>query len=194
MNTRSFLPRTLVFPGVYDLLTLLGVRKGPPGVRKSLQRHSAYEISKKAKLDAPLTAVFGSYFPKDFSLLVLSKISHKASGYLFSITDTMKQTRMGLKYGNSTVFQYYDQNKSPGVASPSFNVQLSDDKWHHHAYSIRKNRITMYYDCRKKKSKPFKRSRHPVIHSNTVISIGSYFSIEDSFEVLFIIKRFMNTW
>jgi len=128
-------------PGVRNLLEIFGVTKVPLGVRRDVSRPTSYNITERANIYIPLSSIFRSEFPNDFSIIVTARLAEDSDGYMFTVSDIMGKQRLAIKLGRVTSFEYYDQNDLPGFKSPSFDIDLTDNNWHQFAFSIKHQTI-----------------------------------------------------
>lgn len=165
------------FSGVKDLLTLLGVTDLPSGVTRLKTRPEAYHIDQTANLNKQTSRIFSHSqgFPRDFSLIATVRPKTDNQGFLFTVVDLLGFVKLALQVGTYPVFEYADDQGKPGEESPRFAVELSDDRWHQLAYSVRGRTVTMYLDCMHVIQKVLDRNPRSRLGSNTVASIGKTF-------------------
>ena len=169
---------TLLVAGAKDLLSAMGVTSLPDGVTRLRGREDAYHIHQTANLNVPTSRVFSSMhgFPRDFSVIATVRPKKDNQGYLLAVTDLLGFVKLAVQVGTYPVLEYADEKGKPGEDSPHFAVELSDDKWHQFAYSIKGQTATLYLDCNHVIQKDLDRNSKSRIPSSTVISLGKTFA------------------
>lgn len=157
-------------------MEIFNIQSLPIGITRDVIRPTSFNITQRANLYSPLSSLFRMGFPIDFSIIVTARLPVDSEGYLFTLSDIMGKQRLSIKYGDKTKFEYYDQNDLPGFKSPSFDVGLSDGKWHQFAFSVKGHSIKLYVDCVHLVTKTLSRSQHPLVGVNLMAAIGPYFA------------------
>ncbi|XP_060077304.1 protein kinase C-binding protein NELL2-like isoform X1 [Ylistrum balloti] len=162
--------------GTRNVMEIFNIQSLPVGISRDVMRPSSFNITQRANLYSPLSSIFRTGFPIDFSIILTARLPVDSEGYLFTLSDIMGKQRLSIKFGDVTKFEYYDQNDLPGFKSPSFDVSLTNGEWHQVAFSIKGHSIKMYVDCIHVLSKTLSRSEHPSVGVNLMASIGPYFA------------------
>ncbi|KAL5010137.1 hypothetical protein ScPMuIL_012442 [Solemya velum] len=166
-----------LFPckGIRDLLDIFGVVKLPRGVSWSRDRKSAYYVTQSAQLFAPVSSIFKTDFPTDFSIIMVVKFPRK-TGYLLTLSDIMGKQKLAVKYGDRMKFEYYNGNDIPEIEIPEFDIDVMDDDWHFLAFSVQSDRIELYFDCESPITKPLKGFTTTTFGRNLVLALGPFFA------------------
>ncbi|XP_013922569.1 PREDICTED: collagen alpha-1(XI) chain-like [Thamnophis sirtalis] len=178
-----------------DVLKALEFHKSPEGISKTsgicINRKNskgsdvAYRVSKNAQLSAPTKQLYpGGKFPEDFSVLFTIKPKKGVQSFLLSIYNEHGIQQVGIEVGRSPIFLFEDQNGKPAPEDyPIFGtVNIADGKWHRVAISVEGESVTMIVDCKKKTTKPLKRSSPAVIDTNGIAVFGTRILDEEVFE------------
>uniref|UniRef100_A0A3B5MWE8 Collagen, type XI, alpha 1b n=1 Tax=Xiphophorus couchianus TaxID=32473 RepID=A0A3B5MWE8_9TELE len=177
-----------------DVLKALDFQSSPEGVRKTpgfctVRRGAkpdvAYRVTKNAQISAPTKQLFpGGVFPEDFSILFTIKPKARLQSFLLSIYNKQGLQQLGVEVGRAPVFLYEDQHGKPTPEEyPLFrSINLADGKWHRVAISVEKKSITIFVDCKKKLTKPLKRSDQAVIDTEGITVFGTRILDDEVFE------------
>ncbi|XP_064643405.1 uncharacterized protein LOC135497578 [Lineus longissimus] len=164
--------------GVKDLISILSLRSFPLGVSITPSRPQAFHIQQPSILNTYTTKIYPKKFPTDFSILLTIKPKLHNQGHVITINDVDGTLRLSIQAGINPVFYYSDKDNLPGKGSPRFFVNPSDGKWHQVAYSVKKDTVTLIYDCSLEVTRPLERGPRPTIGVNTITSLGSIFGDE----------------
>ncbi|XP_031662621.1 collagen alpha-1(XI) chain [Oncorhynchus kisutch] len=177
-----------------DVLKALDFHSSPDGVRKvtgycSHRRGSkpdiAFRVGKQAQISAPSKQLFpGGVFPEDFSVMFTIKPKAGSQSFLLSVYNEQGVQQLGVEVGRSPVFLYEDQHGKPSPEDyPLFrSINLADGKWHRVAISVEKKSVTIIVDCKKKLSRPLKRSDGAAINTDGIVVFGTRILDEEVFE------------
>ncbi|CAG5896467.1 unnamed protein product [Menidia menidia] len=177
-----------------DVLKVLDFQSTPQGVRKTpgfctLRRGSkpdtAYRVGKKVQISAPTKQLFpGGIFPEDFSVLFTIKPKAGRQSFLLSVYNQQGIQQLGVEVGRAPVFLYEDQHGKPAPEEyPLFrSINLADGKWHRVAISVEKKSVTIIVDCKKKVTKPLKRSDKAIISTEGITVFGTRILDDEVFE------------
>uniref|UniRef100_A0A3P8XJW6 Fibrillar collagen NC1 domain-containing protein n=1 Tax=Esox lucius TaxID=8010 RepID=A0A3P8XJW6_ESOLU len=177
-----------------DVLKALQFHSSPDGVRKApglcaFRRGSkpdiAFRVDKKAQISAPTRQLFpGGVFPEDFSVMFTIKPKSGSQSFLLSVYNEQGIQQLGVEVGRSPVFLYEDQHGKPAPEEyPLFrSINLADGKWHRVAISVEKKTVTIIVDCKKKLTRPLKRSDGAAINTDGITVFGTRILDEEMFE------------
>uniref|UniRef100_A0A3Q2GLF4 Thrombospondin-like N-terminal domain-containing protein n=1 Tax=Cyprinodon variegatus TaxID=28743 RepID=A0A3Q2GLF4_CYPVA len=164
-----------------------GIRKTPGfcTVRKGSKPDVAYRVAKNAQISAPTKQLFPGVFPEDFSILFTIKPKAGLQSFLLSVYNQQGIQQLGVEVGRAPVFLYEDQHGKPAPEEyPLFrSINLADGKWHRVAISVEKKSVTIFVDCKKKVTKPLKRSDQAVINTEGITVFGTRILDDEVFEV-----------
>uniref|UniRef100_A0A4W5M8B8 Thrombospondin-like N-terminal domain-containing protein n=1 Tax=Hucho hucho TaxID=62062 RepID=A0A4W5M8B8_9TELE len=178
-----------------DVLKALDFHSSPDGVRKvtGLCAHRrgskpdiAFRVGKQAQISAPSMQLFpGGVFPENFSVMFTIKPKAGSQSFLLSVYNEKGVQQLGVEVGRSPVFLYEDQHGKPSPEEyPLFrSINLADGKWHRVAISVEKKIVTIIVDCKKKLSRPLKRSDGAAINTDGITVFGTRILDEEVFEV-----------
>ncbi|MEQ2266722.1 hypothetical protein XENORESO_016522, partial [Xenotaenia resolanae] len=177
-----------------DVLKALDFQSSPEGVRKTqgfctVRRGSkpdvAYRVAKSAQISAPTKQLFpGGVFPEDFSILFTIKPKAGLQSFLLSVYNQKGIQQLGVEVGRAPVLLYEDQHGKPVPEEyPLFrSINLADGKWHRVAISVEKKSVTIIVDCKKKVTKPLKRSDQAMINTDGITVFGTRILDDEVFE------------
>uniref|UniRef100_A0A3B3CNR6 Laminin G domain-containing protein n=1 Tax=Oryzias melastigma TaxID=30732 RepID=A0A3B3CNR6_ORYME len=177
-----------------DILKALDFQSSPEGVRKApgfcaFRRGSkpdvAFRVSKSVQISAPTKQIFpGGAFPEDFSIMFTIKPKAGRQAFLLSVYNQQGIQQLGVEVGRGPLFLYEDQHGSPPPEEyPLFrSINLADGKWHRVALSVEKKSVTIIVDCKKKLTKPLKRSDRAVISTEGITVFGTRILDDEVFE------------
>uniref|UniRef100_A0A8C8FSW3 Thrombospondin-like N-terminal domain-containing protein n=1 Tax=Oncorhynchus tshawytscha TaxID=74940 RepID=A0A8C8FSW3_ONCTS len=165
-----------------------GVRKvtGFCTHRRGSKPDIAFRVGKQAQISAPSMQLFpGGAFPEDFSVMFTIKPKAGRQSFLLSVYNEQGVQQLGVEVGRSPVFLYEDQHGKPSPEDyPLFrSINLADGKWHRVAISVEKKSVTIIVDCKKKLSRPLKRSDGAAINTDGITVFGTRILDEEVFEV-----------
>ncbi|CAB1326822.1 unnamed protein product [Coregonus sp. 'balchen'] len=108
-----------------------------------------------------------------------------SQSFLLSVYNEKGVQQLGVEVGRSPVFLYEDQHGKPAPEEyPLFrSINLADGKWHRVAISVEKKSVTIIVDCKKKLSRPLKRSDGAAINTDGITVFGTRILDEEVFEV-----------
>ena len=164
----------LNFPGPSDLIDKFKMNRLPFGVYKHANRSRAFQITPQAKLFIPVSSLYPVTFPRDFSLVLTTKLSPGFRGYLLTVNDIRGRQRIGIHFSTIIKFEYLDYHEGR-ITSLEFDVDATDNVWHHVAFSVKDDVVTLFYDCDDVMSRTLERSNTSTFGRNLMISIGPYF-------------------
>ncbi|XP_023996595.1 collagen alpha-1(XI) chain, partial [Salvelinus sp. IW2-2015] len=107
-----------------------------------------------------------------------------SQSFLLSVYNEKGVQQLGVEVGRSPVFLYEDQHGKPSPEEyPLFrSINLADGKWHRVAISVEKKSVTIIVDCKKKLSRPLKRSDGAAINTDGITVFGTRILDEEVFE------------
>lgn len=166
---------------MYDLLSFLGVYKLPLGVNHVHQRPGAFMISKSAKLFSPLSEMYPSTLPAEFTIIMSIRCSQNFSGYLFALSDLIGNQKIGIKLENSgtltrLIVEFSNIGQSHWSKSVNFEIPANHPSWQQYAITFADDTIRLHYDCVKTIQKDFQGLDFSTINGNLMMSIGPYFT------------------
>ncbi|XP_013395584.1 protein kinase C-binding protein NELL2 [Lingula anatina] len=160
--------------GLIDVTSRL-LRPRSPYIMQSVDRPNAFILDATSSVHVPTIHVIPRGLPPDFSVVVTARAEPGNHGYLLSITELTGTVRLGIRLGETPIFEYTDHRGQPGDKSPKFPTNLVDGQWHQFAFSVRGETVSLYVDCALEFSRAFSRDQWSSIPINTVTSIGGVF-------------------
>ncbi|XP_041372324.1 uncharacterized protein LOC121385635 isoform X2 [Gigantopelta aegis] len=173
-NSSSRRCNTFSCKGSSDLIDNFKMKRLPFGVYKHPNRSIAYLITPQAKLFVPVSTLYHVTFPRDFSLVLTTKLSPGFRGYLLTVNDIRGRQRIGIHFSTSIKFEYLDYHEGR-ITSLEFDVDATDNVWHHVAFSVKDDTVTLFYDCDDVMSRTLERSKTSTFGTNLMIAVGPYF-------------------
>lgn len=135
----------------------LDSRRNIPGVLRvkgSSEPQVAYRISRKAKLRIPTALLFPRGLPEQFSFvstIMMSGATRKAIWNLIKIVDPSGRIQMGIRLnGKKRTVDFYYKNKNNQLSTLTFTKakKLFSKAWHKIHFSVGREYIEMYLDCK----------------------------------------------
>lgn len=172
-----------------DLLSYLGIYKLPLGVHHVHARPGAFRVHRSAKLYFPLSDIYPSSLPQQYSLMFSMKISPKFSGYFFSLSDLQGVQKMGLHFSeinNNSVIKFElrnSTNSSNFENLPHLEFKFpTRNSWWRLALSVGEKEVTVVADCETISTRAFTLVNATELNSNLVVALGTYYTYGKSFE------------
>lgn len=173
----------LIFPGLHDVMSYLGVYKLPVGVYHVTQRPGAFDVTSAACLYTPFSDMFPYGLPRSFSIVASIKCPNDSNGYLFTICDSNGDLQLGLEVGqNDTAFSVTFRVKS-GLSDEAsvltFSYSASASAWKQFGISVHDDVLELHYDCDKIYSVDYRGLFGKQGKTNLMMSIGKYVSSDN---------------
>lgn len=150
--------------GTLDIMEAVGLRRSR---LSPADRHSAFRVTPSSSWKVPAHELLPHSFPLEFSLLFTTRVSLSHGGLLFGLYQS-GNLRMGLFVG-STVSLILSSVDNVRV---TFVNSLVDGKWHQAAFSVRKNIVTFYLDCKQKGKLPIAGKLNTSLDQSAILLIG----------------------